>query len=208
MRVGWMRPSAISFISDSRATSRRTGSKDESTTASGVSSMIRSTPVACSRARMLRPSLPMIRPFISSLGMVTDDCVVSTVVSAAQRWMAWETIQRARPGGLLLGLDLDLPHPGGGLALRLRLDRGHHLRAGLVAGQAGDALELPALRLLQLLGLGAHRLQLVLLLGQLPVALLQAFALALELLLALRQALLPALHLGPPLAGRPARPRS
>ena len=36
--------------------------------ASGVSSMMRSQPVAVSRARMLRPSRPMMRPFISSLG--------------------------------------------------------------------------------------------------------------------------------------------
>src|SRR6184192_3083710 len=34
------------------------------TTTSGVSSMIRSTPVAASIARMLRPSRPMIRPFM------------------------------------------------------------------------------------------------------------------------------------------------
>ena len=38
----------------------------------GVSSMIRSTPVACSKARMLRPSRPMMRPFISSLGSADD----------------------------------------------------------------------------------------------------------------------------------------
>ena len=41
-------------------------------TASGVSSTIRSTPVACSRARMLRPSRPMMRPFMSSLGKRHD----------------------------------------------------------------------------------------------------------------------------------------
>ncbi len=39
-----MRPSLISLVSAMRATSRRTGSKPERTTASGVSSMIRSTP--------------------------------------------------------------------------------------------------------------------------------------------------------------------
>lgn len=43
----------------------------------GVSSMMRSTPVAVSRARMLRPSRPMIRPFISSLGRGTTVTVVS-----------------------------------------------------------------------------------------------------------------------------------
>ena len=36
--------------------------------ASGVSSMMRSTPVRVSMVRMLRPSRPIMRPFISSLG--------------------------------------------------------------------------------------------------------------------------------------------
>ena len=71
-----------------RATSRRTGSKADSTTASGVSSMMTSTPVACSNERMLRPSRPMMRPFISSEGSCTTDTVVSAVWSAAIRWMA------------------------------------------------------------------------------------------------------------------------
>ena len=44
IRPGWIRPSAMSFVRASRATSRRTGSKPERTTVSGVSSMIRSTP--------------------------------------------------------------------------------------------------------------------------------------------------------------------
>ena len=56
--------------------------------ASGVSSMMRSTPVAVSRARMLRPSRPMMRPFISSLGSGTTLTVVSLQWSAAQRLMA------------------------------------------------------------------------------------------------------------------------
>src|SRR3954454_18885575 len=61
-----MRPSRTSFSNVSRPTSRRTGSKQESSTASGVSSMMRLTPVTDSKARMLRPSRPMMRPFISS----------------------------------------------------------------------------------------------------------------------------------------------
>ena len=63
--------------------------------ASGVSSMMRSTPVAVSRARMLRPSRPMIRPFISSLGRGTTVTVVSPEWSAAQRLMAWAIMLRA-----------------------------------------------------------------------------------------------------------------
>ena len=76
--------------------SRRTGSKHDSTTASGVSSMIRLTPVVASKARMLRPSRPMIRPFMSSLGRANTETVDSAVCSEATRWMAIVTILRAR----------------------------------------------------------------------------------------------------------------
>ena len=55
---------------------------------SGVSSMMTSTPVASSNARMFRPSRPMMRPFISSFGSETADTVVSDVCSAAIRWIA------------------------------------------------------------------------------------------------------------------------
>jgi len=71
-----------------RAISRRTGLKVEMVMASGVSSMIRSTPVSVSIARMLRPSRPMMRPFISSFGRSTTETVASDTESAAQRWMA------------------------------------------------------------------------------------------------------------------------
>ncbi len=68
IRAGWIRPSLTSSVSVIRAVSRRTGSKQESKTDSGVSSIITFTPVTCSNARMLRPSRPMIRPFMSSPG--------------------------------------------------------------------------------------------------------------------------------------------
>jgi hypothetical protein len=45
---------------------------------------------------MLRPSRPMMRPFMSSLGRSTTDTVVSMACSAALRWMASVTICRAR----------------------------------------------------------------------------------------------------------------
>ena len=96
IRAGWMRPSCTSFSSVSRAISRRTGSKLESTTASGVSSMIRFTPVVASNARMLRPSRPMMRPFMSSLGSGNTETVDSLVCSEATRWIAIVTILRAR----------------------------------------------------------------------------------------------------------------
>src|SRR5215472_12154616 len=54
MRCGWIRPSRTSRFSVSLPTSRRTGSKQDSSTASGVSSMIRFTPVTVSNARMLQ----------------------------------------------------------------------------------------------------------------------------------------------------------
>ena len=57
--------------------------------------MIRSTPVAASSARMLRPSRPMMRPFRSSEGSSTTETVASTTVSEASRWMAIPMIRRA-----------------------------------------------------------------------------------------------------------------
>ena len=96
MRCGWMRPSSTSRSRVSRATSRRTGSKQDSSTASGVSSMIRLTPVTDSKARMFRPSRPMIRPFISSPGRCSTETTDSLVCSVATRWIASETTLRAR----------------------------------------------------------------------------------------------------------------
>ena len=68
----------------------------EITTASGVSSIIISTPVAASIARMLRPSRPMIRPFISSLGSAITETVRSATNSPASRSIAIATTRLAR----------------------------------------------------------------------------------------------------------------
>ena len=76
--VGCILPSEISFSSAILATSLLTPSNDERTTASGVSSIIRSTPVAASIALMFLPSLPIILPFISSLGNWITEIVEST----------------------------------------------------------------------------------------------------------------------------------
>ena len=51
----------------------------------GVSSTRMSTPVARSIARMLRPSRPMMRPFISSDGILIERTVESATCSAANR---------------------------------------------------------------------------------------------------------------------------
>jgi hypothetical protein len=48
-------------------------------TASGVSSMMRSIPVACWSARMLRPSRPMILPLSYSFGSGSTETEVSAV---------------------------------------------------------------------------------------------------------------------------------
>ena len=90
-----MRPSLSSLISATRATSRRTGSWHESVTASGVSSTIISTPVNCSKARIFRPSRPIIRPFSSSPGRFTVETVISATYSLAQRCTARLIILRA-----------------------------------------------------------------------------------------------------------------
>ena len=142
MRCGWIRPSSTSFSRVSRPTSRRTGSKHDSSTASGVSSMITLTPVTDSKARMLRPSRPMMRPFISSAGRCSTLTTVSVVCSLATRCTASTTTLRARFVALGPGLVLDVPHQQGGLALGLVLDRAHQLGLGLLGGQPGHPLQL------------------------------------------------------------------
>ena len=96
MRIGWMRPSCMRRSRATRATWRRTGSNEESVTCSGVSSMSSSTPVAASRARMLRPSRPIRRPFISSLASFTCVTECSVLWSAATRCIAVRIMSRAR----------------------------------------------------------------------------------------------------------------
>ena len=58
--------------------------------------MMTLTPVTDSKARMLRPSRPMIRPFISSLGRCSTETTDSEVCSEATRWIASTTMWRAR----------------------------------------------------------------------------------------------------------------
>ena len=136
---------ASSFSSVMRAISRRTPSKPERMTAFGVSSMMKSTPVRCSSARMLRPSRPMMRPFMSSAGSWTTDTVVSAAWPAASRCMHdGEDVAHA-PVGVALGLLLDLAHEP-------RASRGatwssSSLSRSCLACEAlrpGDALELAA----------------------------------------------------------------
>jgi len=87
MRAGWMRPSLTKRCKAMRAISRRNGSKQDSIIASGVSSTWNSTPVAASNALILRPSLPIICPLISSFLIWKTEMEFSMECSVAQRWM-------------------------------------------------------------------------------------------------------------------------
>ena len=75
--AGCILPSEISFSKAILATSLLIGSKPDKITASGVSSIIRSIPVKVSSVLIFLPSLPIILPFISSLGKLTTVTVVS-----------------------------------------------------------------------------------------------------------------------------------
>ena len=151
-----MRPSAISRSSVIRAISRRTPSKLDSITAEGVSSMITSTPVSFSSARMLRPSRPMIRPFISSLGSSTSRVVLSPgVLSRKPLHRHREDVPRPALG-LVSRLALDLLQPQRGLMAGLLLDVRYQDLLCLRGAQARDPLQLApldALGALELLGL-------------------------------------------------------
>ena len=105
---------------------------------------------------MLRPSRPMIRPFISSFGSSTRRVVVSLGV------LGREPLHRDREDvagaalGLALGLRLDLLQPHPGLVAGLLLDLGEQQLLGLRGAQPRDPLQLAPLDplgLLQLLGL-------------------------------------------------------
>ena len=75
---------------------------------SGVSSMMKSTPVRFSSARMLRPSRPMMRPFMSSAGQLHDrDRRLGRVAGGEPLHADGEDDAHA-PVGVALGLLLDL----------------------------------------------------------------------------------------------------
>ena len=148
-----MRPSSISFVSVILATSRRIPSNDERTTAPGVSSMMMSTPVRCSSARMLRPSRPMIRPFMSSEGSSTSETVVSAAWLAATRWSASATRLRARRLASDCASSSICRTRRASSWRTSSSERCQHLGLRLVDGHPGDALELDELLLLRRLQL-------------------------------------------------------
>jgi len=75
-----------------RAISLRTGSKQESIIASGVSSTMISTPVAASSALMFLPSLPIILPLTSSDSMLKTETQFSTASSVPTLCMVFMII--------------------------------------------------------------------------------------------------------------------
>ena len=205
MRAGWIRPSTMSFSRAWRATSRRRGSNAEMTIASGVSSMMRSTPVAASRARMLRPSRPMMRPFRSSEGSST------TRDRRLDHRVRRETLDRHADDpprflrGLLVGFLLDAADEAGGLEPGLVLDGFDEVALGVDRRQARDLLEPLALLLDDRLDLGALVLEALLLVaeglflaGVVLLAPLLLDELAVEVLLFLLDPLLEAGDLLPP----------
>jgi len=95
IRAGWILPSVTKLCNDNRAISLLTGSKQDKIMASGVSSTIISTPVAASKARIFRPSRPIIRPFTSSDSILNTETQFSTVCSTPTRWMVFNMTLRA-----------------------------------------------------------------------------------------------------------------
>ena len=159
MRAGWMRPSAISRSIACFAISRRYGSKPERMMAPGVSSTIRSTPVASSSARMLRPSRPMMRPFRSSLGRSTTDTVVSIACSAARSLDGFGDVLLGAVGGRLARFGVEPLEQVGGVVPRVAFDLLEQQLLGFFCRQPGDALELVLLLGDELLVLGGRRLE-------------------------------------------------
>ena len=177
----------MSLVIAIRAISRRTGSKPDRMTVSGVSSMIRSIPVACSSARMLRPSRPMIRPFISSDGRWTTETVCSAVWSAATRWIAVITMSRALSWASSRALALDGPGDLDGVVLGLLADGLDQDALGVLGGHVGDPLERD-----DLLAVGAGEVlaglvELALAVEQLAIALLEHVGALVELLVTLEE---------------------
>ncbi len=91
---------------------------------------------------MLRPSRPMMRPFISSLGRCMTLTTVSVVCSLATRWTASATMARARSVRLGARVGLDRADEDGGVAAGGGLDGGQQLGLGLLGAEPGDPLEL------------------------------------------------------------------
>ena len=107
--------------------------------------MMMSTPVRCSSARMLRPSRPMMRPFMSSDGSSTSETVVSAAWLAATRWRASATRLRARRRASDCASSSSWRTRRASSWRTSSSERVEDLRLRLVHGHAGDALQLDRL---------------------------------------------------------------
>ena len=100
----------------------------------------------------------------------------------------------------LTGAGFDLAHHGGGVVVGVLLDAADQHLAGLVLRHAGDALHFSHLPLLVVFDVLLHFLQFVLPFAQRLLAAFQGVLLFIQRFLALQDAALAALHLGPALA--------
>ena len=150
---------------------------------------------------MLRPSRPMIRPFISSFGRWTTVTVCSAVWSAATRWIAVTMMSRAfSVASSRARRSIDRASLTASCSASSRTGLEEHA-LGVLGGHAADLLERDDALLVELLELLAAPVELDLLLQQLAVALLEHVRALVQLLVARVQ---PALHvgeLGAPLTG-------
>ena len=97
---------------------------------------------------MLRPSRPMMRPFVSSLGSVTTETVVSAVWSTAHFWIARVITLRALLG-LFNRLGLNRFHEAGRVELALLFHAAKDDLTGFLGRKLSHALQLLALSLYQ-----------------------------------------------------------
>ena len=142
MRAGWMRPSAISLSMAFFAISRRYGSKPDRMIAPGVSSTMRSTPVASSSARMLRPSRPMMRPFeIVARQIDHRDRGLDGVLGGAAL-NGFGDVLLGAVAGRFARLGVEPLEQVGGVVPGVAFDLLEQQLLGFVGRQAGDALEL------------------------------------------------------------------
>ena len=159
---------------------------------------------------MLRPSRPMMRPFISSLGSGTTETDDSETWSDAQRWIDVVMIRRARSSASSFACasiwrtSLFACSRISDSTLRKKD------LLGLFTREPGDPLELTALLGDQFVDLRAMCVELLLALGEPALALLQLLDAPIEVLFLLLQASLLPLDLGAALArvlfGRGAQP--
>ena len=112
--------------------------------------MMKSTPVRCSSVRMLRPSRPMMRPFMSSDESSTIETVVSAAWLAATRWKRVRNEVPRLSAGFCLCFLFELANAARELVANELLRPRHHLRLGLSDRQPRDPLELLELLVLRL----------------------------------------------------------